>query len=91
MIFKKTEVLLREHNKSKEIKNPKYCRRYYNGVCYIRDFEYDGKGYEKLLRSEVKRFKVVEIRSGEIKIDGLIAGFTMGNHDLFINPSYADR
>jgi len=89
-MFYNTEVLLREHLKSKEIKNPKYCKRYYDGVCYIRDFEYDGKGYEKMLKSEIKRFKVVEMRQGTIKIDGVLASVRAETYDLFINPSYAN-
>lgn len=89
MKFIKTEVILREHSKSKEIKNPKHCKRYYRGVAYIRQFEYDGKGYEKILNSETKVFRVVEMCRGEIKIDGVPIFGSITNNDLFINPSYA--
>jgi len=87
-MFNKCEVMIEHFKSKKTIKNQVGCIRYYIGVVNIVEVDYSGNGFYRPGHYRSLAFEVLELRRGEVKIDGVYVSIRPGNTRLFINAGY---
>jgi len=86
--FYRNEFIVTSFSHSKKISDS--CTRLYSGNVKIRYIEHNGTGNEKVLSSKLTPFKVFELKSGTVKIDGCLAGECgcWDNSDVYLEWGY---